>query len=197
MSASHQSGDIARIGPNSIIQTFNALSTRFGEERTKAIFRSAGHEKYIGNLPSEMVNEAEFHALVKAVLEEIGEKDASEILKDSGQRTAEYLLKNRIPGIFQSLVKLMPKKLGMKLLLFAISKNAWTFAGSGAFSFEVGDTMYIRVRVSFPSKPVVAYFYGGTFYKLLRTLIDPAAHVAIEEHSEKGEIDCFYNVTLH
>jgi len=197
MSASNQSETIARIGPNSIIQTFNALNTRFGQERTKAIFLSAGHEKYIGNLPTEMVNEAEFHALVKALLAEIGEKEAAEILKNSGQRTAEYLLKNRIPGIFQSLVKLMPKKMGMKLLLFAISKNAWTFAGSGAFSFEVGKAMYIRVRVSFPSKPVVAYFYGGTFDKLLRTLIDPKADVNIEERTQKGEIDCFYNVALH
>jgi divinyl protochlorophyllide a 8-vinyl-reductase len=193
---SHPNDPIARIGPNSIIQTFNALSTRFGEDRAKLIFQRAGHEAYIGNLPTAMVDEAEFHALVKAMWEEIGETATSAILKESGQRTAEYLLENRIPGLFQSLVKLLPRQLAMKLLLFAISKNAWTFAGSDAFSFEVGRAMLIRVRVSFPSKPVVTYFYGGTFDRLLRTLIDPAVMVAIQEHTERGEIDCFYNVTF-
>lgn len=196
MSASKPGDKAARIGPNAIIQTFNALSARLGEDRAHLIFKSANHEKYIGNMPTEMVSEAEFHALVDAILAAIGEQDTAGVLKDSGQRTADYLLKNRIPGIFQWLVRRMPERLGMKLLLFAISKNAWTFAGSGAFSFAVGESMAIRVRVRFPSEPVVAYFYGGTFDKLLCTLINPKVAIAIEAHSDQDGIDCFYPVTL-
>jgi divinyl protochlorophyllide a 8-vinyl-reductase len=186
----------ARIGPNSIIQTYNALSIRFGEEHARLIFKNAGHDRYLNNMPTAMVNEAEFHALVRAIWEEVGEHDTSEILKDAGQRTAAYLLKHRIPGLFQSLVKLLPKRMGMKLLFFAISKNAWTFAGSGTFSFKIRDLIQIHVKVSFPSKPVVAYFYGGTFYGLLHTLIDPNVDVAISKCLKKDEIDCFYNVKL-
>lgn len=196
MAAHTQTDSVARIGPNSIIQTFNALQDRYDESKAKEIFKQAGHEKYIGNLPSAMVPEAEFHALVKTLVAAIGEKASAEILMDSGERTAAYLLRVRIPGIFQSLVKLLPAKMGMKLFLWAISKNAWTFAGSGEFSYAVNEKPKIQVNVTYPSLPTVASFYGGTFTHLLRTLINPNTSIRTEAKQRPGSIDCTYWVTL-
>ncbi|NTW50297.1 MAG: bacteriochlorophyll 4-vinyl reductase [Chlorobiales bacterium] len=191
-----QTDSVARIGPNSIIQTFNALQDRYDESKAKEIFRKAGHEKYIGNLPSTMVPESEFHALVKTLVAALGEKASADILKDSGERTAAYLLRVRIPGIFQSIVKLLPAKMGMKLFLWAISKNAWTFAGSGAFSFAVDQNPKIQVNVSYPSLPTVASFYGGTFSHLLQTLIGPSTSIRVENNTRNGNIEFTYWVTL-
>lgn len=92
----------AKIGPNSIIQTVAALESKYGKAEAEAILTRAGHKHLIGNLPSEMTEESKFHALVQALDKELGEKVMIHILNDSGQRTAAYLLRVRIPGFFRN-----------------------------------------------------------------------------------------------
>jgi TalC/MipB family fructose-6-phosphate aldolase len=111
------------------------------------LLKKRGPGYLINDLPSEMVEESKFHSLVTALQKEIGETSTAGILKESGERTAKYLLKVRIPGPFQTIVKLLPASLAFKVLLFAISKNAWTFAGSGEFSYGSKPSPNIVVKV--------------------------------------------------
>ncbi len=182
----------AKIGPNSIIQTVAALESKYGKAEAEAILARAGHKHLIGNLPSEMTEESKFHALVQALDKELGEKIMVHILNDSGQRTAAYLLRVRIPGLFQKLLKPLPPGLAFKILIFAISKNAWTFAGSGDFSYTTGKTPEITVKVTCPTIPVVGNFYLGTFTRLLRELVSHDTKIESSITGESGAITCRY-----
>ncbi|HHE08000.1 MAG TPA: bacteriochlorophyll 4-vinyl reductase [Chlorobaculum parvum] len=186
----------SRIGPNSIIQTIGALESGYGKNETEKLLKKMGQGYLIGNLPSEMVEESKFHSLVTALQKEIGDKSTASILKESGDRTAKYLLKVRIPGPFQSIVKLLPAWLAFKVLLFAISKNAWTFAGSGEFSYGSKLSPNIMVKVTFPSHPVVGNFYLGTFTALLRELVNPDTAIQADIRKEGSAIVCNYRCKI-
>ncbi len=186
----------SKIGPNSIIQTVAALEAKYGKTKTETILRKIGQGYIIGNLPKEMVEESKFHSLVTALQKEIGDSPTAAILKESGERTARYLLKVRIPGIFQKFVKLLPPRPAFKLFLFAISKNAWTFAGSGEFSYAMNRPPEISVRVTFPSNPVVGNFYLGTFTALLKELVNPKTTIISDIRKESGSIRCNYQCEI-
>ncbi len=187
----------SRIGPNSIIQTVAALEAAYGKTKTETMLRKIGQGYLIGNLPKEMVEESKFHSLVIALQKEIGDTATSTILKESGERTARYLLKVRIPGIFQQLVKLLPPRPAFRLFLFAISKNAWTFAGSGEFSYAMNRPPEITVKVTFPATlPVVGNFYLGTFTALLKELVNPATTIKADIRKENGNIRCHYRCEI-
>jgi divinyl protochlorophyllide a 8-vinyl-reductase len=186
----------AKIGPNSIIQTVAALEAKYGRSEAEAILRRAGQGGWISNLPSEMTEESKFHELVCSLEKELGEKNTASILEDSGRRTAAYLLRVRIPGFFQKILKPLPPGMAFKLLLFAISKNAWTFAGSGEFSYSSGKQPVITVRVTYPSLPVVGNFYLGTFETLLEELVNAKTAIASSIEKKGGAILCTYTCTI-
>lgn len=182
----------AKIGPNSIIQTVAALEAKYGKAEADARLTVAGQGPLIDNLPSEMVEEEKFHSLVKSLDKELDPGVLTELLNDSGQRTAAYLLKVRIPGFFQTLLKPLSPGLAFKLLFFAISKNAWTFVGSGDFNYITGKTPVITIKVTSPSLPVVGNFYLGTFTKLLKELVSPDTKIDASITGESGNITCRY-----
>jgi divinyl protochlorophyllide a 8-vinyl-reductase len=186
----------SKIGPNSIIQTIGALESAFGKPQATEILRKIGQGHWAGNLPAEMVEESKFHALVIALEREIGEKTTASILKESGERTAKYLLRVRIPGMFQKLVRLLPPGLAFKLFLLAISRNAWTFAGSGEFSYGSKPSPNITVKVTYPSQPVVGNFYLGTFTALLKELVNPLTTIKADIRKDGADIVCRYDCDI-
>ncbi len=186
----------SKIGPNSIIQTVAALEAKFGKAEAEAILKKIGQGHFIGNLPTEMIEESKFHAMVTSLQKEIGDTATAGILKESGERTARYLLRVRIPGIFQKLVKLLPGRLAFKLFLFAISKNAWTFAGSGKFSYTMSRPPEITVIVTYPTHPVVGNFYLGTFTALLKELVNPKTRIKADIRQESKTIRCKYRCEI-
>jgi divinyl protochlorophyllide a 8-vinyl-reductase len=186
----------SKIGPNSIIQTVAALEERFGKTEAEAMLTRIGQGHWIGNLPTEMTDESKFHSLVCALEKEIGENRTSGILEESGRRTAAYLLRVRIPGVFQKILKLLPPGPAFSLFLFAISKNAWTFAGSGEFSYSTGKNPEIVVRVTAPSNPVVGNFYLGTFEALLEELVNTRTKITATIRQQENSILCTYRCVI-
>ena len=186
----------SKIGPNSIIQTVAALEAAYGNAKAEAVLNKIGQGHFFGNLPTEMIEESKFHAMVTALQKEIGDTATAGILKESGERTARYLLKVRIPGIFQKLVTLLPHRLGFKLFLFAISKNAWTFAGSGKFSYTMSRPPEITVIVTYPTHPVVGNFYLGTFTALLQELVNKNTKIKADIRQESKTIGCRYRCEI-
>ncbi len=189
--------DRARIGPNSIIQTVQSLRDQYGLAQANALLAQGGQASLIEHLPAEMVDEAEFHALVQMLVAQLGPTEAAQVLYEAGQRTARYLLQHRIPRLFQHLVRLLPRRSALWLLLRAISFNAWTFVGSGRFDFVVHRHPSISVRVNYPTVSSVASFYGGTFAHLIQVLIDPRTTMQTSTSYSAGGIDCTYTLTFH
>lgn len=158
-----------------MIQTVRALRECLGNGQANHLLQQGGQGYLIDHLPTEMVDEKAFTDLVAALVAELGIEQAQAVLARSGQLTALYLLQHRIPLFFQRLLQILPRHVALALLLFVISKHAWTFVGSGAFRYQLGRTT--RLTVASNIRPVAAVygFYGGTFEHLVHALIDPNA----------------------
>jgi len=143
-----------------------------------------------------MTDESIFHSLVTTLDAEIGAGKTASILEESGQRTAEYLLRVRIPGLFQKILKLLPAGPAFSLLFFAISKNAWTFAGSGEFTYTTGKNPVITVKVIHPSRPSVGSFFLGTFTHLIHELVNTQATITPTIQPAASSLICTYRVTM-
>lgn len=165
----------ARIGPNALIQTVRALRETYDDQQVGAILSRAHLSHLLHDDPAGMVAESDFAALVTALTEALGMDVAHDILERSGQLTAAYLLVHRIPRPFQHLLRLVPRRVAFWLLLTAISQHAWTFVGSGTFTFAVGRETRLTVVSSITPAEAVSGFYGGTLQHLVHSLIDAHA----------------------
>ena len=190
----------ARIGPNTIIQLAHVLSERHGEAlASRLLFDSTGYA--ITALPGTMVDEREAQRFVQAVVHTLGERTGTSVLHEAGRRTADYLMANRIPRLAQWIMKALPARAGLSLLLKAMSANAWTFAGSGSFSVL---TVPRGAELSFHACAMcrdlqadgpMCDFYAGTFEHLIRTLVSPHAEVREVECMATGGHACRFEVT--
>lgn len=190
---------IARIGPNAIIQSAHVLRDRLGAPVADRLLRIAtGYD--LAHLPHEMVDEREPLALVHTVMDALGEARATQMLREAGQRTADYLLATRIPRPAQWVMRVAPRRAGLALLLRAMAANAWTFAGSATFTvvraravttLSFHDCAMCRgIEASGP----MCDFYAGTFEHLIRTLVAPRAEVVEVECQAHGGRDCRFEV---
>ncbi|MGB5831361.1 MAG: bacteriochlorophyll 4-vinyl reductase, partial [Thiohalocapsa sp.] len=134
---------IARIGPNAIIRVAEALAVRQGS--ADQCFAEAGLAHYLAALPTEMVDEREVIALQTALRGRLGIAEASAVSREAGLRTGDYLLAHRIPKPAQRLLRLLPPRPAAAVLLGAVGKHAWTFSGSGQFSFAIGRPVRVTI----------------------------------------------------
>jgi divinyl protochlorophyllide a 8-vinyl-reductase len=167
-----------RIGPNAIIQTNAELIERVGLVAARTVLRDAGLERVEASPPTGMVAEDDVRRLFVAVERHLPAQ-AALILHAAGGRTARYLLANRIPRAVQWVLEHLPPWLAARALLGAISRNAWTFAGTGALSTEVAPTRAL-VRIAgcpvcrgVKASRVRCDFYAGTFDELAQALLGP------------------------
>ncbi len=189
----------ARIGPNSIIRVIEAMSTAPGPNAALEVFTRAGIAQYLDAPPSEMVDEVEVKALHRALRDILGVERARKIGRDAGRRTGDYLLANRIPPLAQTLLKHLPAALAGRLLLKAISRNAWTFVGGGEFSVSPGTPHRLQIagcglcdgaRSSVP----LCDYYGASFERLFQSLVSPSARVIESECQAQGYSACIFEV---
>jgi divinyl protochlorophyllide a 8-vinyl-reductase len=165
------------VGPNAIIQVRMALGSALPASCIRAIFHQAGVARFLETVPQSMVPETDVIALHDAVVEMMGPQ-APAVLRAAGTATAAYILAHRLPKIAQAVLKRLPRAVASRALSAAISRHAWTFAGSNRFSWTQG-----RNRVSFeiaPGReaatlPRDCAFYEGVFEGLFGPLVCPHA----------------------
>lgn len=189
----------AKIGPNAVIQTVEALKEIYGVPRALATLQSIGQSSLVEHPPLGMIPETIFVTLVRALADHLGSDATMRILRRSGERTGDYVLQYRIPRFFQMLLRsgILPRAARQYLLLAAISKSAWTFVGSGVFTWAGGREpgMTITNRIPIPSFPAeMCSFYEGTFERLLRVLVDPRATVQQIHCATETPIRCAYRI---
>jgi divinyl protochlorophyllide a 8-vinyl-reductase len=198
----------ALIGPNAIIQVAEAIRSKPGIARLEEVMQRAGLAHYIASPPTSMVPEDEVARLHRAVAGLVPAPDVEPLMREAGHNTALYLLANRIPAPAQAVLKLLPAPLAARVLLMAITRHAWTFAGSSRFTHETGHPVHIRLEGS-PlfatpvSRKLAAAYFKATFETLFRELVNRRTRaIGINPPSSaKGadgtEVACAFDLAWH
>jgi len=193
-------GDLPRIGPNAITRVASALNDEIGAEGTATLFRQAGLARYLETPPGQMVDEREVVRLHQVLRNELGLQRARTISWEAGRRTADYLLAVRIPKPAQLVLKLLPAVPASRILLKAVGKHSWTFAGSGHFQAEAGPPVRLTIancpicRAASDSPLPLCDFYAAVFEHLFRTLVTRHARVVETACHGAGAPACVFDI---
>ena len=190
----------AEVGPNAVTRVVEALGQAGLEGATLPIFAAAGVREWLDAPPTEMVDERGVARLHRAARDALPPDRATEILADAGRRTAEYLLANRIPLWFQRSLPWAPTAWRQRLLLAAIGRHAWTFAGSGRFSWRVGHPTLLEIRdnpfcAGERRAGPVCDWHAAVFQTLFGVLVRPAARVREVACAARGDECCRFALT--
>ncbi|GEO80517.1 putative photosynthetic complex assembly protein PuhE [Pararhodospirillum oryzae] len=193
-------GTGARIGPNAVIQVVRALRELGGPGDMERVFAAADLGRYLQELPEHMIPETEVIALHRALRDQLTPELCQRVSRRAGETTAEYLLANRIPKPIAALLKRLPAGMAAKSLLTAISRHAWTFAGSGQFSWETGHPVQVRIVNSPLCRGVQADhplcdYYAATFEGLFRVLVHRKSKVVETSCGAMGHPACVFEIT--
>jgi divinyl protochlorophyllide a 8-vinyl-reductase len=188
-----------RIGPNAVTRLAEAMASRHPREVTRHVFEAAGLGFWLVRPPEEMVEEGAVARLHASLIEELGEARAREISWQAGLLTGDYLLRRRIPALAQAVLRALPRRLAARVLLRAIARHAWTFAGRGRFgyTFSPGLTLTIKssplCRLVRTEEPACAYF-AATFERIFQTIVDPRTRVVETACEATGAPECVFSV---
>lgn len=163
------------VGPNAIIQTRSALDALAGKPARRVIFGAAGLERFADTDPDAMVEADIVNALNRQIAVQLDAKTAHAVMKRAGEMTGDYILANRIPKAAQWVLKHLPADMAQSILLTAIARNAWTFAGharveTGRDFIAIHDNPICLGKVGFSS----CIWHAAVFRRLFQILIDPA-----------------------
>jgi divinyl protochlorophyllide a 8-vinyl-reductase len=188
-----------RIGPNAIIRMVEALDDVEGKGAGSRFLERAGLSRYIARLPEAMVDEAEVIALHREVREALGEGRAETLSWLAGRKTADYLLAHRMPKPMRRVLRILPPGLAARVLLAAISRHAWTFAGSGRFRVVSFAPVTVEIagcplaRGLTAEQPACGYF-AATLERLFAILVHPDACVSEIACAAMGAPACRFEI---
>lgn len=192
---------MSAIGPNAITRMAEALTARHGELTCQAVFARAGLSHRWAQPPQEMVPEHEVAALHQALHARFAAEEAAAVAREAGRLTGAYLLANRIPGVARTVLPLLPRSLALWVLCRAMSAHAWTFAGSGRFSYRLGRAPELRLACN----PIGRALSGGTcgchyhaavFQFLLGRLVSPSVLVSEVACCADGGEACVFRLAF-
>ncbi|MFO1148672.1 MAG: bacteriochlorophyll 4-vinyl reductase [Alsobacter sp.] len=178
-----------RVGPNAITRIAEALSELDGRDLCRRVFSVAGLTHHLEAPPTAMVDENDVSALNVALYECLGMRRAEAVASEAGRLTGEYLLCNRIPAAAQAVLRSLPRPLAARLLVRAIAKHAWTFAGSGTFSYAFDDGLKLRLERSPVCRHMQhhepsCHYLTATFQRIFSAIL--GGGVAVEEVACSG-----------
>jgi divinyl protochlorophyllide a 8-vinyl-reductase len=192
-----------RIGPNAITRVAEVLPLRMGGDVTAQVFEAAGLARYLREPPQTMVDETEVRRLHGVLRETLGDAEARAVARAAGTRTADYLLVHRIPRPVQRLLKALPARLAARLLLLAITRHAWTFAGSGRFDASSplwpGRPVVLTIRgnplcLGLATAAPACDYYAATFERLFRVLVQARSQVREVACEACGDAECRFEI---
>lgn len=183
------------IGPNSVIQLVEALAEREGEAAVDRLFDRAGLAAWRTRPLDAMIPEAVPAALFAALFQAYPMDAAQAIAADAGRRTADYVMAHRIPGPVKTLLRLLPGPPSARLLLSAIQRNAWTFAGSGVCTSRYGRPSVIEIAGNPLAMPGCVW-HAAVFTRLFRSLAARKAAVRHPACSLAGDSACRFEIRL-
>ncbi|MEO1786585.1 MAG: bacteriochlorophyll 4-vinyl reductase [Pseudomonadota bacterium] len=185
----------ARIGPNAVLQLEQALVETSGESASGRVFARAGLSGLLTDRPTDMVDEQLPRALFDSLFAEFPEPQARRIAHRAGVLTGEYILEHRIPATVRMLLAWLPAGTAQPLLLGAILRHAWTFAGSGRCIATAGRAARIEIAANPLAMPGCAW-HVGVFETLFRRLVSPRASVSHGPCCLDGDAACHFEIDV-
>jgi divinyl protochlorophyllide a 8-vinyl-reductase len=184
-----------RIGPNAILQLIPVLDAAIGPQGRAALFARSGvlvPPADAGMMPQDQVIRLH-HTVAMALPDRF-----AEIANSAGAATGDYILANRIPTPAQTLIRILPRPLGARLLAAAIAKHAWTFAGSGRFAVVGHRPLIFRIEanplaVGMAGTPS-CHWHSAVFQRLFQALVWPAVTVTETTCCACGDAACTFKI---
>lgn len=181
----------ARIGPNAILQLVPVLDVALGVPARDALFDRAG----VAIPPPDAGMWPELQVIrLHAALWHAHPDLAPGLLRQAGLATADYILAHRIPRIAQAVIRLLPARLGARVLAKAIAKHAWTFAGSGSFAVEAFAPLTFSLRdnplASGTGEHPDCHWHSAVFERLFSALVWPVVTVTETDCAARGGNIC-------
>ncbi len=174
---------VGQIGPNAIIQTTAALRARVGDTQALAMVQQATGRTF-DTMPEQMVHETEVLALVRALHQQLDAQTFEAVLRDAGERTAQYLMAHRIPRPVQILTRVLPASVALHILMQGILRHSWTFAGTAHVHLARMRNAPSRLVMhhcpmcrGLHSPAPLCHFYAATLQSLLTELVSANACV--------------------
>lgn len=170
----------AHVGPNAVIQAAAALRRGHGDRMVRELFDAAGMSDWVERPPRHMIPEADAARLFDAIRTRLGAEQSETVLEAAGIRTGAYILAHRIPPPARRLVAALPAPIGARLLLAAVVRHAWTFAGSGAVRGHYGMPLALEITRNPLATPGCPW-HLAVLHQLFSVLVTPditVRHVA-------------------
>ncbi|WP_294624106.1 bacteriochlorophyll 4-vinyl reductase [uncultured Roseovarius sp.] len=134
------------VGPNAVLQSIEALYSLCGHEATRRIVTKAGLRRFLESPPKNMVPARDAACLHTAIARELPTTLASNVARQAGRKTGEYILAHRIPHSAQWVLRALPARFSGPLLLRAICQHSWTFAGDAFVSYQITNPMTLSIQ---------------------------------------------------
>lgn len=184
-----------KVGPNAIIQTREALDALCGIARRTAIFQHAGLGALGNDGLRDLVDVGHVNGLNQAIGQRLQPPKAHAVLRRAGELTGAYILQNRIPKPAHRLLKALPRAIAQRLLMKAISRNAWTFAGQARV--ETGAD-WILIHTNPICQGGLGFscceWHVAVFLRLFQTLVDPRIHIYETHCTGQGSEGCRFTI---
>jgi divinyl protochlorophyllide a 8-vinyl-reductase len=189
-------GVLARIGPNSVLQLVPLLDEALGNDERDRLLRLSG----IKELPSgEGLMDETPAAMLHQALRAQHPGLAPQLTRGAGERTADYIIRHRIPVAALRVLRVLPPWLAAPLLANVIEKHAWTFAGSGTFKlrsrhplvFELIDNPVVRGEQA--SGPI-CHWHAAVFQRLFNDIVDDSLRCVETRCCAAGAEACRFEI---
>lgn len=186
--------DPARIGPNAVIQLGETLLAHGRESLAREVYLAAGRPGWLDAPPDAMLPEHAVAQLHAALYRLAPAGTADVVAAEAGMRTGDYILAHRIPKSVRMVLRLMPAGIGARLLLEGISDHAWTFAGSGRFSYTLGRPVVLEIAENPLAVAAHCVWHEAVFRRLFQSLVHASAEVAETACCGSGAPACRFEV---
>ncbi len=187
----------AMIGPNAVLQTLRAIAELEGTTCYEAVARGAALP---ATNPDRMIPEVWFVRLVDSLRRTLPWPRSEAVLRLAGKYTADYVAANRIPRPFRRLLRALPPRLAIPLLLAAFRRHAWTFAGGGRFDTAGEYPADVTLKGcptcrNAPEATAAGAYYEAAFQGLLRLA---AEHATVNETACEacGDPCCRFSIEI-
>jgi divinyl protochlorophyllide a 8-vinyl-reductase len=179
---------MSTVGPNAVIQLLDVLGG-LRPDALAAVAAAAGAGPLVAAPPNGMVDEAVPRRLFDATLAVLGD-DGERVLAAAGAATARSLLVHRIPRGARAVLPVLPAGLALRLLLAAVGRAAWTFAGSGRCATEAAAVTITRNPLATPGCP----WHVAVFGTLGDALVRGGVAVRHPRCSGRGDAVCRFEL---
>jgi divinyl protochlorophyllide a 8-vinyl-reductase len=191
-----------RVGPNAIIQTREALDAICGSEMRRTLFAAAGLGRWQEHDPDHLVDAGDVQALSAAIARALPSRKAERVLSMAGGLTGGYILANRIPPFAQRLLRALPARCALPVLLMAVKRHSWTFAGAAPVT--CGADWRGRGWIIIEDNPLCAgragfercIWHEAVFKRLFSELVSPGVTVQETACTGGGQPSCRFDIRL-